>query len=132
MGTTIIAGRLIVSYHSYIQVKQYGHESHMPNKITQKTPKNTSRLFKNLSAYVIEREKSLRELASAQKDNKSSVDLSALERLKTERSSQLDVQVLFNVLELLVKNMNQEDVRVQLALAKLYELKAAVLVSSMK
>ena len=129
MGDSIVAVMLKISYHSCIHVNHEGGELPMPNKIAKKSPKKTSKLFKNLSAYVISREKSLRDLASAQGETNPSDELLPTGRPKSEKYTQLDIQILFNVLEGLLKNMNQEDVRVQLTFSKLHELKAAVLIS---
>jgi hypothetical protein len=49
-----------------------------------------------------------------------------------EDRQHLDTQMLFNDLENLLKNMDQGDARVQRVLAKLHELKTAVLLTANK
>ncbi len=107
----------------------------MMRGIPQK-PKNTSRLFKSLSAYVINREKVLEEtpVSSKEKNAKNANEGSAPnpEEHKPVQHKQLDVQVLITEVEDLLKTMDQADARVQRILSKLHELKTAILLMAEK
>ncbi len=96
-------------------------------------PKNTSRLFKSLSAYVINREKVLEETpVSSKEKNANEGSAPNPEEHKPVQHKQLDVQVLITEVEDLLKTMDQADARVQRILSKLHELKTAILLMAEK
>jgi hypothetical protein len=75
------------------------------------SPKHDSDLTRNLRAFILNRDKASFE--ARQNDHKN-----------------LDLQVLFNDMENILKSMDQVDARVQRTQAKLHELKTAVLLAS--